>query len=161
MITGAGGGGFLLLYCESAHQPAVTEALESMGDVQGAEQATARAAVAARSRRIDSAADLTEAVRAMIVRARIQGQPARDFQTMLDLLARAHQQLDRLYWPARLAEAELLYSKDERGRAAEAAQVPRRSLNAENAKRLRKIHLPRAPVRERPEAPEGREPAPQ
>jgi D-glycero-alpha-D-manno-heptose-7-phosphate kinase len=30
-ITGAGGGGFLMLYCEAPHQPAVTEALEARG----------------------------------------------------------------------------------------------------------------------------------
>jgi D-glycero-alpha-D-manno-heptose-7-phosphate kinase len=30
-ITGAGGGGFLMLYCERPHQPAVTAALESLG----------------------------------------------------------------------------------------------------------------------------------
>ncbi len=30
-ITGAGGGGFLMLYCEEAYQPAVTEALEARG----------------------------------------------------------------------------------------------------------------------------------
>jgi D-glycero-alpha-D-manno-heptose-7-phosphate kinase len=33
-ITGAGGGGFLLLYCEEQHQPAVTSALESTGLVR-------------------------------------------------------------------------------------------------------------------------------
>jgi D-glycero-alpha-D-manno-heptose-7-phosphate kinase len=30
-ITGAGGGGFLMLYCERPHQPAVTAALERLG----------------------------------------------------------------------------------------------------------------------------------
>jgi D-glycero-alpha-D-manno-heptose-7-phosphate kinase len=30
-ITGAGGGGFLMLYCERPHQPAVTSALQSLG----------------------------------------------------------------------------------------------------------------------------------
>jgi D-glycero-alpha-D-manno-heptose-7-phosphate kinase len=30
-ITGAGGGGFLLLYCREAYQEAVTEALEGIG----------------------------------------------------------------------------------------------------------------------------------
>jgi D-glycero-alpha-D-manno-heptose-7-phosphate kinase len=44
-ITGAGGGGFLLLYCEPGHQPAVREALQAKGlqemtfgfDMQGAQ----------------------------------------------------------------------------------------------------------------------------
>jgi D-glycero-alpha-D-manno-heptose-7-phosphate kinase len=30
-VTGAGGGGFLMIYCESAHQIAVTQALEAKG----------------------------------------------------------------------------------------------------------------------------------
>jgi D-glycero-alpha-D-manno-heptose-7-phosphate kinase len=30
-IAGAGGGGFLMLYCQRTHQPAVTAALESLG----------------------------------------------------------------------------------------------------------------------------------
>jgi len=30
-ITGAGGGGFLMLYCDEAYQDAVTEALEGVG----------------------------------------------------------------------------------------------------------------------------------
>ena len=30
-ITGAGGGGFLMLYCEERHQPRVTEALSELG----------------------------------------------------------------------------------------------------------------------------------
>src|SRR5690606_14620083 len=59
----------------------------------------------------------TEGVRAMVVRSRVQGQPARDFQTMMNLLARAHQELDRLYWPALLVEAELLHEKDDMGEA--------------------------------------------
>jgi len=61
---------------------------------------------------VTDAGELTEGVQAMILRARLQGQPARDFQTMLNLLGRAHQDLDRLHWPAKLAEAELLFEKD-------------------------------------------------
>ncbi len=62
-------------------------------------------------RQVEDAAELTEGVRAMIIRAELAGQPARDFQTMMELLALAHQKLDRLYWPARLVEAELLIEK--------------------------------------------------
>src|SRR5690606_31471202 len=46
--------------------------------------------------------------------------PARDFHTMIGLLSRAHQQLDRLYWPARLTEGELLHEKDDAAAATEA-----------------------------------------
>ena len=37
-----------------------------------------------------------------------------------ELLARAHQELDRLYWPAKLAEAQLLFDKDNEQDAVEA-----------------------------------------
>jgi tetratricopeptide (TPR) repeat protein len=62
--------------------------------------------------RIENPAELTEGVRLLVIRARIAGQPARDFQTMISLLARVHQELDRLHWPARLVEAQLLADKD-------------------------------------------------
>jgi len=79
---------------------------------------------------IDDAATLTDAVRGLALRARLQGQPARDYQIMIDHLARAHQELDRLYWPARLAEAELLLEKHNRREGIQAlhetlAQNPR------------------------------------
>lgn len=67
------------------------------------------------------AATLTEGVAALIVRARLEGRPAGDYQAMTKILARAHQELDRLYWPAKLVEAELLYDKDNRAEAYQAA----------------------------------------
>lgn len=60
----------------------------------------------------DDPAEITDGVRAVVVRARIQGQPARDYQAMITALARVHRQIDRLYWPALLAEAALLAEKD-------------------------------------------------
>ena len=60
----------------------------------------------------DDPARITDGVRAIVVRARIEGRPARDYQTMMTMLGRAHQELDRLYWPAILAEALLLADKD-------------------------------------------------
>jgi len=62
--------------------------------------------------RLEDPAELTEGVRMLIIRARIAGQPARDFQTIVSLISRVHQELDRLYWPARLEEAKLLADKD-------------------------------------------------
>ncbi len=87
-------------------------ALEGLGRTQHADEATAEPVQRMLRTRITDAGELTEGVRVMMIRARIQGQPARDYQTMMDLLARAHQELDRLYWPAKLAEAELLLDKD-------------------------------------------------
>ncbi|MHC5004174.1 MAG: hypothetical protein ACYTJ0_13750, partial [Planctomycetota bacterium] len=90
----------------------VAEAYETLGDHDAASRAAGRAVSRLQAEQVAGAADLTEGVRALMVRARLQGQPGRDFQSMLDLLARAHQELDRLYWPAKLAEAELLLEKD-------------------------------------------------
>lgn len=87
------------------------EAMETLGVHDAAADAASGTIARLMNQRTDDAVELTEAVRAIMVRSRVLGQPARDFQSMMDLLARAHQQLDRLYWPARFAEAELLYEK--------------------------------------------------
>ncbi|MEC9374195.1 MAG: tetratricopeptide repeat protein, partial [Planctomycetota bacterium] len=55
-------------------------------------------------------------------RARLRGQPASDYQAMMQLLARARDELDRFYGPAMLAEAELLYDKSNWGEAQTAIQ---------------------------------------
>ncbi len=88
------------------------EALEMLGRLDEAD-AEVSAPVALLSRRsIDSAPDLVDGIRALKLRARVQGQPARDFQTMVTLLGRAHQDLDRLYWPALVAEGSVLLEKE-------------------------------------------------
>jgi DNA-directed RNA polymerase specialized sigma24 family protein len=88
------------------------EAFEMLGNQQAAKDAAHDAIKRLLDKRSDDPADLTDGVGAMIVRTRIEGQPARDFQTMLDLLSRARSELDRLYWPAFLTEAQLLQEKD-------------------------------------------------
>ncbi|MHC4100161.1 MAG: peptidase MA family metallohydrolase [Planctomycetota bacterium] len=96
------------------------EALEDLGDHDAADRATAAPIRRLTQTRTEDPEELTEGVRALMVRARIQGQPARDYETMLMLLTRAHQELDRLYWPARLAEAQLLIDKDNEKQAVDA-----------------------------------------
>ncbi len=90
----------------------LAEAYESLGDRSSAEQAIDEPVKRLLRETTDDPAELTEGVRALVVRARLQGQPGRDYQTMMTLLGRAHQELDRLYWPAKLAEAQLLIDKD-------------------------------------------------
>lgn len=90
----------------------IAEAYEALGDQQAADDAVDAPVRRLLNDKSEDAAELTEGVRALIVRSRIQGHPARDYQTMMELLARAHQELDRLYWPARLTEAQLLIDKD-------------------------------------------------
>src|SRR5690606_30176923 len=71
------------------------------------------------------AADVVEAVRMLIVRSRIVGggaDGAADFHAMMNALGLARDRINRLYWPAYLAEAELLYAKDNPAKAAEALQ---------------------------------------
>ncbi len=101
---------------ESATSPRAAriraEAHEALGDQAAAEQAAAGIVRRLLTETIDDPAELTESVRAMTIRARLQGQPSRDYKTMMKILGRVHQELDRLYWPAKLAEAELLLDKD-------------------------------------------------
>lgn len=100
------------------------ESLEAMGRYADALAATAPTIDRLRAERTDSASELTDAVLTLIVRTRLAG-PERadgtDFRTLMDLLTRARGELDALAWPAALAEATLLYDKDERERASEAA----------------------------------------
>lgn len=99
------------------------EALEALGRHAETLAATEVAVDRLLRERTDDAAELTDAVLTLMARARLAG-PERndgtDFQTLMALLTRARGELDRLYWPAALAEARLLYDKDERGRAGEA-----------------------------------------
>ncbi len=108
------------------------EAFEQLGEFARASEAVADPVARLLAHRLDDAADLTEGVLAMLVRARVAGQPSRDFQTMMAMIGRAHQELDRLYWPARVVEAQILIDKDRRQAAIEAlreamAQNPRAS----------------------------------
>ncbi len=90
----------------------LAEAYESLGDRNLAEQAIDAPVKRLLGETTDDPAELTEGVRALVVRASLQGQPGRDYQTMMTLLGRAHPELDRLYWPAKLAEARRLIDKD-------------------------------------------------
>ncbi len=87
------------------------EALETLGKFDEALAAT-EPLVGLLTRETASAAELTEGVLAMLVRGRIMGMPPADFGKLMDLLSHAQQDLDRLYWPAVLAQARLLYDKD-------------------------------------------------
>ncbi len=91
------------------------EILEGLGRNDEAVAAIAPLVDRLTSTRTTDPADLVEGVRAMLIRARIEGQPARDFQTMMNVLARARGELDLLYWPAVLVEADLLIEKDNFG----------------------------------------------
>lgn len=97
------------------------EALEMLGRYEEAKAAVAPLVRELLTKPATDPAKLVEGVLAMNVKARLEGRPGRDYQNMLDLLVRAQQNLDRLYWPALLAQAELLYEHDNSPEAHEAA----------------------------------------
>lgn len=96
------------------------QALESLGRFAEAKEAIKPVVRTLASRKATDAAELTEGVEAMRVLSRLEGRPADDYKSMLQLLLDAQQQMDRLYWPAILAQAELLYDKDNSGDARKA-----------------------------------------
>ncbi|RMH25775.1 MAG: hypothetical protein D6693_08360 [Planctomycetota bacterium] len=96
------------------------QALEGLGRFEEADAAIEPVAALLRRARADRAEDLVEGVRALAIRARLRGEPAQNHQTFLALVARARDEIDRLYWPAHVAEAELLYDKDNSAQAREA-----------------------------------------
>ncbi len=70
---------------------------------------------------ITDAAELTAAAESMLLLARLEGRPAQDYHTALRLFAKVRDELDRLYWPAHVAEARLLLDKDNAADAQKAA----------------------------------------
>ena len=60
----------------------------------------------------DAPAELTAATQALSALARLEGRPAQDYQLALNLLGRVRQEQDPAYWPALIAEADLLIEKD-------------------------------------------------
>lgn len=75
---------------------------------------------------ITDAGEAVAAVRLLALRLRIAGPVdaqrggAVDYHSLMRTLAEVRTRLDRLYWPAMLAEAELLYEKDNKPEALEA-----------------------------------------
>ncbi len=88
------------------------EALEWSGRFTEADEALEPVIAAQATGALQSAEDLTEAARCLTLRARLRGEPASQYNAILQTVSRVHQQVDRLYWPAKLVEAQLLYEKD-------------------------------------------------
>lgn len=74
------------------------------------------------------ASQLVAAARLVALRGRLTGQSAGSHPLAMSLLAKARSEIDRLHWPARLLEAELLLEKDN-PEEAEAALREALSLN--------------------------------
>lgn len=96
------------------------EALEWLGRFDEADAAIDPIVRRLERRQSESAEQIVEGVRALAIRARLRGNPAQDYHLMMQLLSRARSEIDRMYWPASLAEAELLMAKDNRQEAMQA-----------------------------------------
>lgn len=103
------------------------EALASLGRFDDARAELNALLTRMQARELATPEDLTEGVRALILRERLidpgprAGAAASDYNTLASLLARVRDEMDRLYWPALVVEAELLYDKDNASQAQEAA----------------------------------------
>ncbi len=104
------------------------ETLELLGDYEQADLAVDPVVDALLTDTLDDAGELVDGVLALMVRSRLRGpskpgdpgSAAADFRTLMQLLARARDELDRQSWQAHAVEAELLY---ERGNLPQAAQA--------------------------------------
>lgn len=96
--------------------------LELLGDLDGVEAVTDNAVRRLATQAANSAEELTEGVHALVIRARAVGveQGSQDYQLMTQLLANVREEMDRLYWPARLVEAQILEARDNRPEARDA-----------------------------------------
>ncbi|GJQ29271.1 MAG: hypothetical protein HBSAPP03_11550 [Phycisphaerae bacterium] len=95
---------------------AVRLRVQALLDLGRSSQAAREAeAVARRLTESDTATEVAEAARAMLLLAKVRGPSGEGvvgYQDILNALGRARDQLDRLSWRVYLAEAMLLYEKD-------------------------------------------------
>lgn len=98
------------------------EALEQLGKAAEAQTLLAPWRLKSPEDPVLSAAELTAAARIRVMLGRLEGEPSRDYQTAIGMLGRAHGAMSRLYWPAIVAEAELLAEKDNANEAGQALQ---------------------------------------
>ncbi len=115
LLGDAEGGDIPALYLKAS-------ALEDLGRLDEAVQVLSPLRTRMQHTTLEGAAELTAAARALVMLAHLEGRPAQDYRLALSLLGKATQEVDPLYWPAHVAEAELLMTKDNRGEAAEALE---------------------------------------
>jgi cellulose synthase operon protein C len=112
------------------------EALEGLGRGADAGKALEPLLAMLEAPRQRTPAEIVEGVRGLIIRARVlpQQTPAGgDYQRMMSLLGDAREHRGQLFWPAYITEAEILFSKDARREASEAA-LQALSLNPRSAR---------------------------
>jgi len=102
------------------------QALTDLGQTQLAIDALQPLIEQLTSREIVDADELVEGVRGLLIVTRLRGEgdrPGTDYRASLSMLAKARDQLDRLSWNATLAEAQLLYEKDNYREAGQALET--------------------------------------
>lgn len=102
------------------------QALEALGRAGEADAAVEPVAALLALRPVASAGDLVDAALALMVRERVRGPShagaGSDYRAIVDLLGRARTQVDQHYWPAHAAEAWVLWQRDNREQAQQAAR---------------------------------------
>lgn len=96
------------------------EALEELGQVREALLTLIPWRDRLQAESIQDATELTAMAQAVVMIARLEGRPADDYALAMSLFGKAHRELDPLYWPALIAEAQLLADKDNAPEAAQA-----------------------------------------
>ncbi len=104
----------ILLKGEPSAQAALlrAEAHKMRGDTEAALEELMPVQAAVHKQMPTDAAELTAAARGLLMIADLQGRPSQDYHLAMQWLGRAHGELDRLYWPAALVEAQTLFAKD-------------------------------------------------
>lgn len=97
-------------------------AFHDLGRIDDADAALEPIITAHNAGRLTSNEDLLSAAQALTLRARLRGEPAARFNEILGITSRIHQEIDRLYWPAKLLEARILSQKDNPQEAAQAIE---------------------------------------
>ncbi|MEX0741511.1 MAG: tetratricopeptide repeat protein, partial [Phycisphaeraceae bacterium] len=85
---------------------------KGLGQFNHAVQALTPLRTALRAGELSSAEDITAAAEATARLAVLEGRPAADYHFIMNTLDRVSQQVDRLYWPAIVAQARLMLDKD-------------------------------------------------
>lgn len=102
------------------------QALLGQGKRDDADAALDDAVKIMKGERLTDAEELVDGVRCLMLRARLrgpEGSDGGDFKAMMSLLQFAREQLDKFCWSASLAEAELLWEKENGNDAGEALET--------------------------------------
>lgn len=102
------------------------QALLGQGKRDDADAALDDAVKIMKGERLSEAEELVDGVRCLMLRARLRGPESSDggdFKSMMSMLQYAREQLDKFCWSASLAEAELLWEKDNGNDAGEAIET--------------------------------------